>query len=92
MAGRPPILLSEEDCIHWYIGIYYKRLSERPEIKFEPDEHIKLIYEVDLEYKRSLKKNKFNEEFEGRFIGCIDFLTKVFTKKEKLLSKLLNTI
>lgn len=95
MQGRPPIINTEEEAIIWYINLYYKRLGEEPDIRFEEKEHIKLIEGVDKEYKRALRKREnFNYElFEGRFIECIDFLTKVFTKKkEKLLSKPVNTI
>lgn len=84
MKGRPPILHTEEETILWFIGIYYRRITEDPDIKFEEREHIKLIEEINQEYKASLKKNKFNEElFEGRFIECIDFLTRIFTKKKE---------
>lgn len=84
-TGRPLILNNEEECIHWYIKKYYQELERNPGIRSDIDEHIRLIEQINEEYNKALKKNKdFNYElFEGRFIECIDFLTKVFTKKKE---------
>jgi|GEM_PF-4887820 len=85
MKGRPPIVTTEEELITHYIGVYYRELSQDPKIRFNQDDHIKLIESINKRYLRDLKlKEGFDEEkFCNKFIESIDFLTKVFSKKKE---------
>lgn len=81
-AGRPPKIEDEQDLLHYYIGRYYQELSNNP-VREDLEKHIELIESINAQYLTTLKKHEdFNYElWENRFKECIDFLTKVFTKK-----------
>lgn len=83
MKGRPPILNIPEEAITFYTSIYYRECEKNAELRFDVNKHIDVISQINTEYQKSLRKNNFNyNKYENCFIECIDFLTKVFTKKK----------
>lgn len=85
MRGRPVILQTEDEAIHYYVGVYYQEVQEMPAIRLDIDQHIDLINGVNDRYLLALKRNKaFNYElYEGRFIECIEFITRAFSKRDE---------
>ncbi len=98
--ARPHKLETEEECIHHHVAIYYEEYAKDPDIRFKPDEHIALADSINVRYLKELARNKdFDyDSYSGAFIECIDFLTKIYSKKledaassdrkKQLLSKL----
>ena len=98
--SRPFKFETEEECIHHHVALYYEEYAKDPDIRFKPDEHIALSDKINKIYLVSLARHKkLNYDgYSGAFIECIDFLTKIYSKKlqnaassnrkKQLLSKL----
>jgi len=76
---------SYQSLLVHYIDLYYKRRSEEPGIKHDPDRHIALAKEVIEEYEKKLEKYpEWNtEERKGALYKHIDLLTKVFSSHKE---------
>ena len=81
--ARPFNLETEEECVHHHVAIYYEEYAKDPDIRFKPSEHIALADSINARYLKSLYRNlEFDYElYAGAFIECIDFLTKIYSKK-----------
>lgn len=86
MRGRPHKIETGEDLIHHYIFLYYKSIDKDPGLRSNDEaHHIQYIYELNARYQYHLQKNPQidQQKYEPAFIECIDFITKVFTKKRE---------
>lgn len=83
--GRPHFLNTEEDLVNILVNVYYEKVAENPEIRTDIDASAALVDELDKEYKNQLRRRpEFDyEKCESLFADCMDFLTKVYTKKRK---------
>jgi hypothetical protein len=83
--ARPFEFETPEECIHHHVSIYYEEYAKDPDIRFKPEEHIALADSINVRYLKELSRNKdFDyDTYAGAFIECIDFLTKIYSKKQK---------
>ena len=81
--ARPFEFETPEDCIHHHVAIYYEEYAKNPDIRFKPEEHIALADSINVRYLKELSRNKgFDyDTYAGAFVECIDFLTKIYSKK-----------
>lgn len=81
--ARPFEFETEEDCIHHHVAIYYEEYAKDTDVRFKPEEHIALADSINVRYLKELSRNKnFDyDTYSGAFIECIDFLTKIYSKK-----------
>lgn len=87
--GAPPKLNTEEEVIHYFIGKYYQSYDKNQDIRFNIDQHIEMIEGINETYQAYLKKKEqFDyEKYKGCFMECIDFLTKVISKKQSQIEQ-----
>lgn len=72
--------------VQYYISLYYVDIPLNPSILKDPEEQYKIIDTLNEEYKSDLAQRYAtwrNEESENYFRHHIDYLTKVYTNREK---------
>lgn len=81
--ARPFKFDTPEDCIHHHVALYYEEYAKNPDIRFDLTRHIAMSDEVNKKYLKELSRNRdFDyDKYCDAFIDCINFLTKIYTKR-----------
>ena len=75
-----------QNLIQYSISKYYVERERDPALKTNLEAHIKVATKIESFYHKELetKYSTWNtEEARGAFKKCIDFLTKIYTKKKE---------
>lgn len=83
---RQPKHKTLQNLIQYSISKYYVERERDPTLKTNLEAHIRIANRIENFYQKELetKYESWNtEEARGAVRKCIDFLTKIYTKKEE---------